>query len=455
MDKNIIRLQSVEINNFKNVEHGVIEFESYKNKQYYNKQADIIGIYGQNGSGKTTVIEALGLLKNIVGGKELYKDIKDYIGQGFDTCTLKYTFYIENNFRYLVDYSVTLKIVDNKVQIYSEEIYCKSLDKENMRIKAIIKYNCDNFSVPFEPKKTFDNIIKANPENRVDLLVARKICYKNTMSFVFYDDVINTFKDSMFNDYYEILCCLKNYCIFDLFVIETKHSAMIPLNFMPMSFRLEDMDIISSGDIPINLIGSTKHDRKSYLVVEHIIEQMNIVLKNIIPNLQLALIKLSAEWNEKGNDIFQFEIVSIRDNVKIPLRYESEGIIKIISILSTLISVYNNPSVCLAVDEIDSGVYEYLLGELLSVIEKHAKGQLIFTSHNLRPLEKLNSNNIMFSTTNPSNRFIRITNTKETSNLRKIYLRSIDLGGLKEEVYQETNTYEIAYAFRKAGKIIE
>ena len=52
-------------------------------------------------------------------------------------------------------------------------------------------------------------------------------------------------------------------------------------------------------------------------------------------------------------------------------------------ILSALISVYNNPSICMIVDEMDSGIFEFLLGEILRVIEQSGKGQLIFTSHNL------------------------------------------------------------------------
>ena len=50
---------------------------------------------------------------------------------------------------------------------------------------------------------------------------------------------------------------------------------------------------------------------------------------------------------------------------RLPLKYESEGIKKITSILHLLIAAYNNPSITLAIDELDSGIYEYLLGELL------------------------------------------------------------------------------------------
>lgn len=78
----------------------------------------------------------------------------------------------------------------------------------------------------------------------------------------------------------------------------------------------------------------------------------------------------------------RFEILSVRGENRIPLKYESEGIKKLISILSILIAMYNNASVCVAVDEFDAGIYEYLLGEILRILEESGRGQLIFTSHN-------------------------------------------------------------------------
>ncbi|MGN1189696.1 MAG: ATP-binding protein, partial [Candidatus Ornithospirochaeta sp.] len=76
-----------------------------------------------------------------------------------------------------------------------------------------------------------------------------------------------------------------------------------------------------------------------------------------------------------------------------------------------------------------------------------------FTSHNLRPLETLDKTFIAFTTTNPSNRYIRMSNVKETNNLRDFYYRDITLGGQKEELYSQTKNSEIALAFRKAGMI--
>ena len=124
----------------------------------------------------------------------------------------------------------------------------------------------------------------------------------------------------------------------------------------------------------------------------------------------------------------------------------------LVSILNVLIQAFGNSSICLVIDELDAGIFEYMLGELLDIFNKSAKGQLIFTSHNLRALEMLDKDSIMFSTANPNNRYIHMKNVKGSNNLRSMYIRSITLGGQEEKIYEETDSLKIARAFRKAGR---
>ena len=190
-------------------------------------------------------------------------------------------------------------------------------------------------------------------------------------------------------------------------------------------------------------------------VVEHIgcvIQKMNIALSTIVPGLQIGVEILSTEATDDGEIGKRIFLVSYKPNKTIPLRNESEGIRKIISILSLLIAVYNNRNIVVAIDELDAGIFEYLLGELLKVLSDRGKGQLIFTSHNLRPLETLHKSCIVVTTTNPKNRYIRLTNVKSTNNLRSFYYRDIILGEQKEEVYHATDNEEIAYALGSAGR---
>jgi AAA15 family ATPase/GTPase len=147
----------------------------------------------------------------------------------------------------------------------------------------------------------------------------------------------------------------------------------------------------------------------------------------------------------------RIEIVSTRDGVTVPLRAESDGIKKLVAILILLIDVYSQPGACVAVDELDSGIFEFLLGELLQVLEEHGRGQLIFTAHNLRPLETLDKTSLVFTTTNPNNRYVTFKGSKTTNNLRSQYLRAINLGGQPETIYEATSKFEIDSAFFDAS----
>ena len=66
-------------------------------------------------------------------------------------------------------------------------------------------------------------------------------------------------------------------------------------------------------------------------------------------------------------------------------------------------------------------------------------------------MEMLNSSSIIFTTTNPERRYVRASNIKPSNNLRLRYFRDITLGSDGEELYQETNSIEIAHAMRKIG----
>lgn len=112
--------------------------------------------------------------------------------------------------------------------------------------------------------------------------------------------------------------------------------------------------------------------------------------------MSLKIANKGNKIGENGEPYNIIELISVRDGKEISVRYESDGIKKLIYIMYSLIEMYNDPSVTVAIDELDSGVFEYLLGELLSVLEESAKGQLIFTSHNLRALEVLNKKMLCF-----------------------------------------------------------
>ena len=183
--------------------------------------------------------------------------------------------------------------------------------------------------------------------------------------------------------------------------------------------------------------------------LEYFIKGINTVLPALVADMELVL--ESNEFTANNMSGQEIKLYSKRKDIRIPLRDESEGIIKLVSILSLVISAFNDRSITVAIDEFDAGIYEYLLGEILMGLETYGKGQLIFTSHNLRPLEVLNKESIIFTTSNPDNRYIRLKGVGRTNNLRDLYLREILGNSQDEQIYDAAKRQRMIAAFMRAG----
>lgn len=460
--ESVVRLASLNILNIKNVRSGQIVLPMAFRKQLSYRHAEVLGLYGQNGSGKTAVIDTLYYLQGIMVGNTLEEELVDYIGINNDQAEITADFNIfAGSTIYEVSYRVILQRKEKRAEIIRESLSCAVNEGECRSNKTVfMDYQRSDRDTIFSPKKRLNEVIEDNEENKTDLIVARKMAEKENCSYIFGESSRDIFCRNYENDfrhYSETIKTLFKFALKDLFVIRNSHSGVISANvLLPMAFRIEQNEIGMKGDLAVPLTEPVILDEERKNILDTILEQVNMVLFTIIPGMKITVYDHGRQLTDSGENGYRVEIVSIRDNMPpIPIRMESEGIIKIISILNILIQAFGNYSVCLAVDELDAGIFEYMLGELLDIFNKSAKGQLIFTSHNLRPLEMLDKDSIMFSTVNPDRRYIRMKNVKASNNLRDMYLRGITLGGQDEIIYEETDSLKIARAFRKAGRTIQ
>lgn len=456
----VVRIQEIEVENFKNVLNGVITFESYKKRNFFqdSHNSDIVGLYGQNGSGKTSLVEAIDILKSVLLGQKLSNNIRNLISYDKKYCRLKFTFLIKlDKKKYIVKYGFKLiyNAEEDKIEVLEETLKYSEIDVANKKIlstKSIIEFNMNDKTI-FKPLKNY-NLIVNNNVNRTELIVAKELAKENSTSFIFSKRCIKLFKESFKNEnkvFIDIINSLYNFGL-KSFVIKNDYLGHIDLGtIMPFSFSVKNEKEVAQGTMAFSLFETNRVPINIFNILDKIIIQINTVLSSLIPGLTIKIKEINEELMENGNVGKVFELLSVRENVKIPLKYESDGIKKIISILSALIAMYNNENICIVIDEMDSGIFEFLLGELLRVLKEKAEGQLIFTSHNLRALEVLDKNDIIFTTTNPTNRYIKMKNVKKTNNLRDFYLREIFLGNQKEPIYNKTKSYVISRAFRKAG----
>jgi len=525
-----IRIEKIELKNFKGVKNGSIEFNCFKSREDENTKSDILGLYGANGSGKTTLLDALQVVKLAMMGEDIpIKKFGDLISQNEDSSKIVTTFQLKNpdNTFYHIEYSFSLK----KEIIYTitKEEYEKRKEakkKANIakgvagaalissvaagvllspstaaamtgsaaRVLAnqVAKQAGSNRGGISKPKKIeiislcdeslslsgnfqnsdvrFGPIFDTNSEEEVFLPKAKhkaffpkdtalliqeldKIKKRNTnkpKSFIFSDELNELLVYSGEpSEYANIIFDLKDYAQNKFFVLK--------------NITDDDIYYINTGygRIEVNKNDSSVYvyDSDDIELLVASIKNLNTVLKTIIPGMSIKAFKTKEtdlnedKTSESKKTKSKILLYSEKGDIRIPLTEESTGILRIVSVLGLISYAFSNSDVTVAIDEIDSGVYECLLGEMLRAYEDKGEGQLIFTCHNLRPLETLDRKDICFTTTNSENRYLKPKNIRKNNNLRDVYIKEIEneKGGQQEKLYDYVKHDTIASAFQKVG----
>lgn len=396
------RLSRIEIYNFKNIKRAELDFKN-----------SMLGLYGQNGSGKTALIDVLDLVKTILCGHSVSSDFSDLIYVDAEYSRIVVQFIIDENERHSeIEYSFKF----NRSCIYDEILSYAYTDGETRVVKS--KLIDTSNSPTFSPVSKYKSLIGPSKENELDVMVIKKMVRKEFRSFIYSSEFLevvrnrsNECKDEDFFRHVYILESLVNFANYELFVVKSKCCK-------------DDSMVLSKSALD---------------VYKKRIESMNRVLPYLVPDLTMGVKVLGKELMRDSSVGYHVELVSN----KIPFKYESDGVKRIVSILQPLIEIFNNTSVVVAIDDLDCGIHEYLFGEIVKLMCEQAKGQLIFTAHNLRPLEIINKKFLVFTTTDPDNRYVRYKNIAAHNNLRNVYIRDIALSDFIKSA-------EISYGLRKA-----
>lgn len=396
------RLSRIEIYNFKNIKRAELDFKN-----------SIMGLYGQNGSGKTALIDVLDLVKTILCGHSVSSDFSDLIHVDAEYSRIVVQFTMDEKERHSeIEYSFKL----NRSCIYDEILSYAYTDGETRVVKS--KLIDTSNSPTFSPVSKYKSLIGTSKENELNVMVIKKMVRKEFRSFIYSSEFLevvrnrsNECKDKEFMRHMYILESLVNFANYELFVVKSKCC-------------IDDSMVLSKSALDV-------YKRK--------IESMNRVLPYLVPDLTMGVKVLGKDMMRDSSVGYRVELVSN----KIPFQYESDGVKRIVSILQPLIEIFNNTSVVVAIDDLDCSIHEYLFGEIVKLMCEQAKGQLIFTAHNLRPLEIINKKFLVFTTTDPDNRYVRYKNIAAHNNLRNVYIRDIALSDFIKSA-------EISYGLRKA-----
>ena len=520
-----VRIKRIVIENFRSIHKACVVFPNSDENSIIEERPSVLGLYGQNGSGKTSIVLALNVVKRILSGEGLVNEDKKLIRFGADKCSIDVTFLMSFSMvgsEGEIPKSETTAFVEAN---YAFDIACAAGEqsgKEQMVVKnEILKFRMsapckgiiipkqiwfdtrasqsDDKGVAFGSKQKFSILMGFDQSNMDKAKELKEKAQNEGKSFLFYREFQNllgdvfkvVMEDSETMRIGEMLASSDSLDVLpkedelseeQLMAVAFERQFSMPYYVLKVLrlFALECFHVVGTsttglvygGTIPLVMIRKNRVDdnyvpyrinlqrdaincipKNVFPRVRETIQNISIVLTKVVPGLTIEVEEMQPNENvcfvPYPNSI-AIELFSCRDGIKMPLSMESDGIKKIVSIMILLIAAYNDSSVTVIIDEIDAGIFEYLLGEILKVLSESAKGQIVFTAHNLRPLEVLPAKDILFTTPNPENPIVKIPN-RGNSNLRDTYFRYIILGRQESQVYIPTDRDDIDLAFYCAG----
>ena len=520
----MIRFRSVEIENFKNVEHGRVVLSDAESIDDLGDGAEVVGLYGQNGSGKTSFIEALSILRALMRGESLSRNACEYVRNGQEAMRIKAEFFCvagdddlicdyvngiteepPSHAPYLAIYEV---LIGSHLQrgplVLAESLSCKDLEvAENMH--GVFSWSLvtdapaneaerrDSANRPSEiprwleeaggdwsydigtisPATRWQSLLAVDRQLTSKFEAARNQAFERGASAIFSTGLIVFSRDMLavssrkisktaagalrrvLLPAFQVAASCRKFATVDMVVLPTAHQGVLPLGYLPLASHEGSrgeyvdnfmwLDIEKPNPVSVKIVGE----------LERALDNVSEVIGELVPGLSVEVERRGSIVGSDGQPLENIELMSVRGQSRVPLRYESEGIKKVLSIVSLLIDVHTNPATFVAIDEFDSGVFEYLLGEILQTIADHGCGQLVFTAHNLRPLEVLGSGSIWFTTVCPDRRYRKAVGVHGSNNLRRMYLRDIRLGNDGDDVYVPTSPLRIDSALYNAGAVVK
>ena len=256
----IIQIQSITLNNFKNVVQGSIEFKNH-----------VLGVYGQNGSGKTAIINALELLQILARGESLHPAMAHYILQGQNSSECTFVFNILDGDIIIKTLSYTFTIErhpESRLQVVAEQLVEKVTNKKQV---TIVKYEKNNESQWLTPAADWKTIT-SNKDFAIKLGVLREIAGKERRSFIFSNDFSKIVKESQLVDVERINTIeqLKHFANENLFVIRNNGNGPFNLDFsLPFNFKHKEKENLAYGTIQISLTSPTVYSKPIFDIISY------------------------------------------------------------------------------------------------------------------------------------------------------------------------------------------
>lgn len=393
---------------------GIKSIKTPINLSFYNKtvtlpinleNTNIKAIYGANGIGKSAIIFGLDIYKSVIL-KEGYlytEEAKNSLGELINKQTKSFNieisfFFFNNEKNSLEKYKHELIIKESGNNFYiKEEKLIKVLTRNEKILISIFNGKITTWSFPLEFKEHFINKLdrRSIVEVYKELFPQQKI--KELDAFYLLARNIFVSTENAYKDYL-------------YFYSEDFNNKAKPKKF---NYKVDN-----NYTYVINI-------EKESLAKRHF-KQMEQFIKVFKPEL----VNISLDFKTDKTKAY-IDPYFVYEGYKVHLKFESSGIKKLADLF--MFFKAKEAGGIIFIDELDSSINDVYLIKLLEYFKESEKGQLVFTTHNISPMEVLSDSkhSLDFITENG-----QITSWKKSGNYKasNIYQSGL-IKGLPFNVY--------------------
>lgn len=386
-------LLKANISGIKNIEKDItLEFYNQsKVDKIFTNEFNVSAIYGENGSGKTAIVDAFDVFKNIILNRDYLilheKEVESLINKKTNKFCFEifFTFYDEINFKTMDLFSYYFEI-EKKLGslLISKEIFSNSKKKDTYH-----EFN-KIFECTYGVAKVFHNNLEdfttkgiAQNLDPRSSLASRFIKYvfsnievfnnKTPNSIIFIEEILFLFIFA-----YNIEVSIQNedkHDELDLNLTRKDEDKIKNLGFNTMKFER----FLKEGSVSKNRI--LKKEFNDYKKTVSRLCKFIKIFKSSLDDIKID--------KKEDGEYYVTSLVFVYGKYSIDEDFESTGIKKLIKLFSYIDKAANGEIVI--IDELDANICGTYLKRLVEFISNYGKGQLIFTCHALDPMYVLSN----------------------------------------------------------------
>lgn len=391
-------LLSISISGIKSIEKP-ISLNFYKkgiNRNFNPEKYRVKAIYGENGAGKTAVITAVNIFRNLVVNEDYLSDLSNQklLKELINKKTKQFSFQCEflnriNDDITVFRYSITLSF--NEKEKY--EITHEHLERRNGN------YSQSEFKDVFDCKQGILTFADCDADT---LKIVDKISY-NLLSMKSMESLFlanfDLFSDQKKDRSYissTLFCAVfalltKIYLVdedrHELYFVQKKLNEELEKDGLSSEF----VECFNKCLVEFTSVNEKTIPKKGYSNYQ---EQVKGLCR-FIQLFKKELVNIEIDAKEHG-DSMECELILDYGQYKITKEFESTGIKKLIGLYDCLATASSGGIVF--IDEMDSNINDVYLCRIVEFFMYYGKGQLCFTTHNIDPMNVLqeNKNSIEF-----------------------------------------------------------